>query len=148
MLIGELAKQAGCETGTIRYYEQEGLLEKAGRTESGYRRYTSRHLGQLNFVLHCRSLGMTLTEIRTLRDLQTDTTTSCAEIAAMIDLQLERIHRQIEAMHSLEAQLAALRNCCRENVPASECGILKSLLDAAEGGESPGERMSGGQKRR
>lgn len=148
MLIGELAKQAGCETGTIRYYEQEGLLEKAARSESGYRRYTARHLGQLNFVLHCRSLGMTLTEIRALKELQTDTTTSCAEISAMIDLQIERIHRQIEAMHALEAQLTALRDCCRENVPASECGILKSLLDAAEGGESAGERKAGRKKRR
>ncbi len=158
MLIGELAKQAGCETGTIRYYEQEGLLEKAGRTESGYRRYTGRHLGQLNFVLHCRSLGMTLSEIKTLQNLQNDAITSCAEVSELIERQIERIHRQIEAMHALEAQLTTLRNCCRENVPASECGILKSLLvssaissphwtpDAAEEVESAERRKKGRKK--
>jgi DNA-binding transcriptional MerR regulator len=140
MLIGDLAKRAGCEAGTIRYYESEGLLEKAARTGSGYRRYTSRHLGQLKFVLLCRSLGMTLVEIRTLQNLQTDTRTSCAEVSALLERQIERIHRQIEAMHVLEGQLTDLRNCCRENVPASECGILKSLLNTAEGGDKPRNR--------
>lgn len=139
MLIGELAKQAGCEAGTIRFYEREGLLEKAARTESGYRRYTGRHLAELKFVLHCRSLGMTLAEIRTLQNLQADTQTSCIEVSSLLERQIERIHRQIEAMHALEAQLITLRNCCRENVPASECGILKSLLGAAEGGDNAGK---------
>ncbi len=140
MLIGDLAKQAGCETSTIRYYEREGLLEKTARSEAGYRHYSGRHLRQLNFVLLCRSLGMTLAEIKTLQTLQNDTRSSCAEVSALIERQIERIHRQIEAMHALELQLIDLRTCCRENVPASECGILKSLLDAAEGGESRGKR--------
>ncbi|MEA5113150.1 MAG: Cd(II)/Pb(II)-responsive transcriptional regulator [Geobacteraceae bacterium] len=142
MLIGELAKQAGCEAGTIRYYESEGLLEKAARSESGYRRYTGKHLGQLHFVLHCRSLGMTLSEIRTLQNLQSDTSTSCDEVSALLEQQIERIHRQIEAMHALETQLTALRNCCHDNLPASECGILKSLQYAAEESESTGKRKA------
>jgi DNA-binding transcriptional MerR regulator len=83
---------------------------------------------------------MTLAEIKTLQNLQNDTRTPCAEVSALIERQIERIHRQIEAMHALELQLMDLRTCCRENVPASECGILKSLLDAAEGGENRGKR--------
>ena len=37
LTIGELAKRAGLRTSALRYYEREGLLEPAERTEAGYR---------------------------------------------------------------------------------------------------------------
>jgi DNA-binding transcriptional MerR regulator len=44
MKIGELAKIAHCTTETIRFYEKEGLLPEADRTEANYRSYTARHV--------------------------------------------------------------------------------------------------------
>jgi Cd(II)/Pb(II)-responsive transcriptional regulator len=133
MLIGELAKQTGCEVETIRYYEKEGLLGKPARSVSGYRRYIGEHVGQLNFVLHCRSLGIPLAEIRTLQNFQAHPDLACAEINALLDQQIARVRQQIEAMQLLEIQLLALRDRCHDNLPASECGILKNLVSAAEG---------------
>ena len=148
MLIGELAKQVGCEVETIRYYEKEGLLGKPPRSASGYRRYAGEHVGQLNFVLHCRSLGMTLAEIRTLQSFRTHPDLACAEINALLDQQIARVHQQIAAMRLLEKQLLALRERCHHNLAASECGILKNLVSAAEGdgcachpGNSPDSRL-------
>ncbi len=135
MQIGELAKQSGCDVETIRYYEKAGLLPKPARSPSGYRRYAKEHLGQLNFVLHCRSLDMPLVEIRTLQSFQANPNLACAEINALLDHQIARVHQQIKAMHVLEKQLLALRDRCHDNVMASECGILKNLVNAAEGGE-------------
>lgn len=134
MLIGQLAKQVGCDTETIRYYEHEGLLQKPSRTVSGYRNYSGAHLGQLNFIRHCRSLGMTLAEIRKLQNFRADPNLACTEINALLDQQITRVHQQVEAMHLLEKQLLSLRNCCHENLSTSECGILKNLVNAAEGG--------------
>ncbi|MGH8519750.1 MAG: MerR family transcriptional regulator, partial [Panacagrimonas sp.] len=53
MRIGELARQAGVDVQTVRYYEREGLLEAPSRTVSGYRAYGPQHLERLNFVRHC-----------------------------------------------------------------------------------------------
>jgi DNA-binding transcriptional MerR regulator len=39
MKIGELANAARCTTETVRFYEREGLLVKASRTEANYRHY-------------------------------------------------------------------------------------------------------------
>ena len=135
MLIGEIARLAGCDAGTIRYYEREGLLRKPYRAESGYRKYTEAHLAQLNFVRHCRSLGMALAEIRVLQEFQNNPDEPCAEINDLIDRQIARIHEQINMLHVLEKQLSALRNCCDTNLPAGQCGILKALTAAAESGE-------------
>ena len=68
--IGDLAKAAHTQTKTIRYYEREGQLPEASRTESNYRIYVNSHINRLAFIRHCRSLDMTLYEIRTLLQLK------------------------------------------------------------------------------
>ncbi|MBU6467619.1 MAG: Cd(II)/Pb(II)-responsive transcriptional regulator [Betaproteobacteria bacterium] len=133
MLIGELAKQTGCDAETIRYYEREGLLPKPSRTASGYRSYTGEHLGQLNFILHCRTLRMTLAEIRTLQNFQANPSLACNDINTLLDQHISHVKQQIKAMHLLEKQLVALRNRCRDNLTAGECGILKTLVSASAG---------------
>ena len=47
MKIGELAKIAKCSAETIRFYEKEGLLPAAARTDNNYREYQQSHLGVL-----------------------------------------------------------------------------------------------------
>jgi DNA-binding transcriptional MerR regulator len=132
MLIGKLARHAGCDAGTIRYYEREGLLQKPYRASSGYRKYTDAHLVQLNFVLRCRALGMTLAEIKALQGFQANPGAPCAGINELIDRQIDRIQQQLKVLHVLEKQLADLRCRCDANMPAGECGIMKALSSAAE----------------
>jgi Cd(II)/Pb(II)-responsive transcriptional regulator len=141
MWIGELAKKSGCDADTIRYYEREGLLEKPPRTTSGYRCYAAEHLGQLNFVRHCRSLGMTLAEIRTLQGFQANPNLACTDINILLDRHITRVHRQVKAMRRLETQLIALRDRCHDTLTASECGILKTLINVADGGDCTGQKV-------
>ena len=129
MLIGQLARQAGCSAETIRYYEREGLLKKPPREASGYRNYSAGHLGQLNFILRCRSLGMNLSEIRTMQHFQSNPDLACAEINDMIDHQITQIQKQIEQMYLLEKQLRDLRKRCNDNSTVGTCGILQNLAN-------------------
>lgn len=43
MKIGELARLTGAQVETIRYYEHEGLLPEAARTEGNFRVYGNAH---------------------------------------------------------------------------------------------------------
>jgi len=134
MRIGELSRHSGCDVETIRYYEREGLLDVPQREDNGYRRYGDGHLLQLNFVRHCRSLGMSLSDVRRLRDFERDPTLACDDINALLDRQIEQIHAQRVALEALEGQLRALRHTCGgQQHPASECGILQNLQQAAAG---------------
>lgn len=63
--IGELAKEVGISTATIRYYEAEGLLEKPIRI-SGQRRYTEEALVTLRRLVNARQLGFSIGELRML----------------------------------------------------------------------------------
>lgn len=133
MQIGQLARQTGCEVETIRYYEREGLLSAPERSASGYRRYGGEHVGELNFILHCRSLGMSLAEIRQLADYRAHPEQRCDRVNGMIDVHIVKVHEQIAALQQLEQQLLALRDRCDHAQSAADCGILKTLVEAAEG---------------
>ncbi|WP_319244907.1 Cd(II)/Pb(II)-responsive transcriptional regulator [uncultured Propionivibrio sp.] len=133
MRIGELAQRGGCDVETVRFYEREGLIDSPLRESNGYRNYANTHLAQLNFIRHCRSLGMGLAEVRTLRHFQADPNLACDDINQLIDAQIVRIHEQLESLRQLEQQLHALRDTCHRRQTVSECGILRTLEQAADG---------------
>lgn len=63
MRIGDLSETTGVSVRAIRYYEERGLIEPAGRTEGGYRLYDERGLAALNLIRRLRMLGLSLQEI-------------------------------------------------------------------------------------
>ncbi len=67
MRIGELARATGTKAETIRYYEREGILPSAGRTDSNYRDYSEEHLAALTFVRRARQLGFSMAQVDTER---------------------------------------------------------------------------------
>jgi DNA-binding transcriptional MerR regulator len=66
MTIGQLSKAAGISESTVRYYEREGILPCAQRTDSGYRSYGDGNVERLHLILRAKELGFSLTEIREL----------------------------------------------------------------------------------
>lgn len=72
MRIGELARQAGVTTRTIRHYEQLGLLRPTERAASGYRYYTEREFARLHKIGQLKELGLSLEEIGSVIDLYFD----------------------------------------------------------------------------
>ncbi|NNM65300.1 MAG: Cd(II)/Pb(II)-responsive transcriptional regulator [Burkholderiales bacterium] len=133
MRIGELAQRGQCDVETVRFYEREGLLDAPAREGNGYRNYNSDHLVQLNFIRHCRSLGIGLPDVRVLRSFQQHPESACDAINQLIDRQIARIHHQAESLRQLERLLHALRETCQANQTASACGILQNLQHAAAG---------------
>ena len=66
LTIGQLAGRAGVRPSTLRYYEQEGLLEPETRSPAGYRLYRLEALESLNFIQRAQHLGFSLSDIRLL----------------------------------------------------------------------------------
>jgi DNA-binding transcriptional MerR regulator len=64
--IGKLAGQTGVSNDTLRYYEQEGLIQPAAKSPAGYRLYDRDSVRHIHFIKHAQSCGFTLAEIREL----------------------------------------------------------------------------------
>ena len=124
MKIGELAKLTDCQVETIRYYEKEGLLPPPARTEANYRVYTKAHTARLIFIRSCRSLDMTLEEIRSLLGLRDSPQDQCENVNALIDEHIHHVKARIDGLLALQEQLLDLRQRCGGG---PECGILQRL---------------------
>jgi Cd(II)/Pb(II)-responsive transcriptional regulator len=131
MKIGELAKSTGTQIETIRYYERVGLLPAPARTEGNYRFYDATHVERLSFIRHCRSLDMTLDEIRVLLRFKDVPAENCGEVNALLDEHIGHVAERVRELRALEAQLRALRARCRESQDAEHCGILNELCETA-----------------
>jgi Cd(II)/Pb(II)-responsive transcriptional regulator len=138
MKIGELAKATQTQAETIRYYEREGLLPAAPRTESNYRRYGAAHVDRLALIRRCRSLDMSLDEVRELLRVRDDPEASCSEVNKLLDEHIGHVSVRINDLKVLRAELQTLRERCLQPKSSKACGILEGLRQG--GGESPASR--------
>lgn len=142
--IGELARRTHCPAETIRYYEKEGLLPAPVRTESNYRMYNESHVDQLSFIRHCRSLDMTLDEIRALLRLRNQHASGCEEVGLLLDQHLGHVQARIRELEELQTQLQKLRTLCRHEQTTAECGILQGIAGLEESDVPAGQGVHGG----
>ena len=112
MKIGQLSKVSGCSIQTIRYYEKEGLLNSPNRSEGNFRLYDKRALKELEFVKHCRSLDIPLSDIKTLLALKNKPEESCSSINNLIANQLDLVNKRIKELKVLKAELQLMKKAC------------------------------------
>jgi Cd(II)/Pb(II)-responsive transcriptional regulator len=127
MKIGELARQTGTQIETVRYYEREGLLPETARTDANYRIYSVAHADRLRFIRNCRSLDMTLDEIRVLLRFKDSPSENCGTVNELLDEHIGHVAARVRELRQLERQLKDLRELCRETSIAGSCGILNEL---------------------
>ena len=133
MKIGELASQTNSRIETIRYYEREGMLPDPRRSDGNYRIYDDTHSERLSFIRHCRSLDMTLEEIRVLLRFKDAPTQNCREVNDLLDEHIGHVARRIKELRQLQKQLKGLRETCLGAQDAQHCGILNELTQIARG---------------
>jgi len=128
LTIGKLAALADTSTDTLRYYEREGLIKPADRTESGYRLYDKESARRIHFIKQAQHCGFTLTEIRDLLVLRSRDAACCGDVRnRAIEKKLQLEHK-IKAMKSMSKAFDHLiADCANEARPVGECTILAAL---------------------
>ena len=79
MKIGDLAVASDTGIETIRFYEREALLPAPGRTQGNFRIYEQAHLERLRFIRRCRSLDMSLDDVRVLLRFKDEPGAACQD---------------------------------------------------------------------
>src|SRR5260370_6488400 len=118
MHIGELARSAGVNIQTIRFYERQALLPKPARNASGYRSYDRSDLERVTFIKRNQEIGFTLTEIKQLIRLHGSMSAKPKglkrkpdEVLAIISLGRERlmvIDEKIRMLRLIRKQLVSV----------------------------------------
>ncbi len=127
LTIGHLAREAGVNLETVRYYERRGLLPKPPRSASGYRLFPSDAARRLRFIRRAQELGFSLKEIRELLWLRVSRTTRSRDIRARAEAKIADIEAKISSLESMKKTLQKLTGVCNGCAPLAKCPILESL---------------------
>jgi DNA-binding transcriptional MerR regulator len=133
MRIGELARQLGINTKTIRYYEEIGLIPAAPRTSAGYRDYDDSDAARLTFVKTAQRLGLSLEEIAEILRLRERGEAPCGYVRDVIGEQLRSIDKRIAELRALRTELRELR-AAADSIPEVEgatCRIIEHVRATA-----------------
>ena len=130
MRIGELAQATGTKAETIRYYEREGILPYADRTDSNYRDYSKDHLATLTFVRRARELGFGMAQVRELLALSDRDDKPCQDVDRLARSQIDEVQRKIDDLTAMRDELSRMLAAC-DTDEIGQCRIVESLANGA-----------------
>ncbi len=128
-LIGKAAKLSGVSAASIRFYEREGLLQPGARSSNSYRGYTEGEVHQLRFIRLCRAMDMSLSEVRTLLNLDLAKKSDCAAANATLQAHIAHVGERLAELQALQNDLVSLRARCDGTGP--RCRIIEALHERA-----------------
>jgi MerR family transcriptional regulator, copper efflux regulator len=141
LTIGELAKQTGVPTKTIRFYESIGLIGEPERLDNGYRVYPQMRIEELALIKSVRDLGLPIPQIKRLMIGCEDG--DCSHSQEYIDKEItdyvDVLSKKIAEMSNLKEQLLTLKKnvdiCSGDHDSPYCCNVLGQIANQSKGGE-------------
>ncbi|MDA8107926.1 MAG: Hg(II)-responsive transcriptional regulator [Betaproteobacteria bacterium] len=127
LTIGRLARKAGVNVETVRYYERRGLIARPPRAPNSVRRYGAEALARLRFIKRAQQLGFSLEEIAQL--LRLERTRSCRAAHDLASQKLLLVDARLADLRRLRRVLAGLIAQCEVGEQRGRCPIIESLTD-------------------
>ncbi|AEB12741.1 heavy metal-responsive transcriptional regulator [Marinithermus hydrothermalis] len=105
--IGELSAHTRVSRDALRFYERQGLLQPAQRTQGGYRLYTEAAVERVRFIKQAQALGITLEEIRRILEAQAGGRPPCRHVRRLLQEKVAAVARRIAELEALRRALEA-----------------------------------------
>ena len=123
MRVGEVAKRAGVNVETLRYYERRGLLPEPARTPNGHRRYDDETVRFVRAVKEAQGLGFTLAEIEEFMKVARRGTVAASEaLRVRLAGKIDEIDARLAALGRMRAELARVVGCACYSLDRCTCG--------------------------
>ncbi len=121
--IGELAKEFDITPRSIRFYEEQDLLnpERTGQT----RVYCNKDRVRLKLILRGKRLGFSLAEIKNLFELYDSNPNSMLQLETMLQMTEQKraiLRQQLDDIQMLMAELDEVENRCRDELAELQKG--------------------------
>lgn len=128
----QLAKKAGVNKETIRFYEKKGLLRDPLRTDGGYRQYSQEDFKRLVFISNAKELGFSLAEIKELLAIADGDIIECSHVRKIAESKLNYISNQMKYLKRLKKALTRLVTECQQAKTIKHCPIIETLSQGAK----------------
>lgn len=125
MTIGQLAKAAGVNVETVRYYQRRGLIPEPAKPPAGQRHYADSVVRRMGFIRSAQRLGFSLEEVKSLLELSGGDT--CRKARKLAEDKHEMLGVRVAELNSMRRQLKALVKRCLETGSGSSCPLIEAL---------------------
>ncbi|MEX2474118.1 MerR family DNA-binding protein [Marinobacter sp.] len=105
MKVIDIAKAAGVNPDTVRFYTREGLLNPARNPANNYQQFGNEDLRRLRFARKARQLGFSLPEIRSILRQADDHHSPCPLVRDVFENRLAEVEREIRELHQLRDRM-------------------------------------------
>ncbi len=117
LTIGRLARVAGVNVETVRYYQRRNLMSRPGRY------YAAEQLARLRFIKRAQELGFTLKEIAELLKLDG---AACGEARNLAERKRADIEARLRDLKTMRRALDRLLRACASG-RSTACPIIETL---------------------
>lgn len=133
-LAGELAKESGVSTDTLRHYERKGVLRRPLRGNNGYRLYPKNALERVRLVRRALSVGFTLDELARILGERDKGGSPCREVHKLATEKLDRVEEQLTTLKALRDDLRQTIADWDKRLSTAVSGSQSRLLENLAGG--------------
>ncbi|MGE1491163.1 Hg(II)-responsive transcriptional regulator [Pseudomonas aeruginosa] len=125
LTIGALARAAGVNVETIRFYQRKGLLPEPDKPYGSIRRYGASDVTRVRFVKSAQRLGFSLDEVAELLKLEDGT--HCDEAREQAERKLADVRIKLADLRRIERALAELVERCCAATGQVRCPLIEAL---------------------
>ena len=131
---GEVAKLAGVNTETLRYYERRGLIPEPSRSTSNYRLYPKSIVQRIHLIKRFQEVGFSLDDIQDMLFLwesseipSHECSDVCRKAYLKITSKMEEVSKKRSILLEIQNMLSQMINHCSDTDHREQCPILVDL---------------------
>jgi DNA-binding transcriptional MerR regulator len=130
MRSGQLARQSGVSTDTLRHYERLGLLPMPQRTAGNYREYPPTSQQRVELIRRALTIGFSLTELKTILAVRDNGGAPCRRVRDLLRSKIHDLDQQIKNLVSLRAEMNRLSREWDKRLRRTRPGQVARLLES------------------
>jgi DNA-binding transcriptional MerR regulator len=120
--VGDLARELGVSTRTLRFYEAEGLITPERRGTA--RIYHPRERARLKLILRGKRFGMSLAEIREIVDMYDGAGSSERRqlerlLGRLVEIDAD-LQQRLDDLQRIRAEVGSVTTQCRDRLASLE----------------------------
>ena len=130
MRSGQLARQTGVSTDTLRHYERLRLLPLPQRTAGNYREYPPSSQQRMELIQRALTIGFSLAELKTILTVRDKGGAPCRHVRDLLRSKIHNLDQQVKNLISLRAEMHRLSKEWDKRLRRTRPGQVAKLLES------------------
>ena len=126
--IGEAAARAGVSADTVRYYERQGVLPRALRTDAGYRLYSDAAVARIRLVKNAVGFGFAVKEVGSFLKACDGGRPPCRKVRESGGALLAEMDRRLVQLTAARDQMRGILDQWDQTLGDTSPGVPAQLL--------------------